>query len=101
MKVITPGHKYDLDNFENDDSQRIQFIQKSAFNTQGELRTVSDGTTNEEVLLMLIDRMEFLNRLIPCRETSIAITKVQEALLWLNHRTVDRRERGVEGTHLE
>lgn len=34
-----------------------------------------------------------------CRENAIAITKLEEALLWLNKRTRDREIREVEGTH--
>lgn len=34
-----------------------------------------------------------------CRENAIAITKLDEALLWLNKRTADREARQVEGTH--
>lgn len=34
-----------------------------------------------------------------CRENALAITHLEEALHWLNHRTADREERGVEGTH--
>lgn len=34
-----------------------------------------------------------------CRENAIAITKLEEALLWLNKRTTDREAREVEGTH--
>jgi len=34
-----------------------------------------------------------------CRENAIAITKLEEALLWLNKRTMDRERRKVEGTH--
>ena len=33
-----------------------------------------------------------------CRENAIAITKLEEALLWLRKRTEARVERGVEGT---
>lgn len=33
----------------------------------------------------------------PCRENSIAITKLEEALIWLDKRKKDRIERGVEG----
>ena len=32
-----------------------------------------------------------------CRENALALTKVEEALHWLNHRTADRQRRGVEG----
>lgn len=99
MKILTPGHKYALDNFEKPDSdgQIIQFIEKQPMGP--DLVTVNDGTTNEEVLAVLIDRLKFLGEKLPCRENSIAITKCEEALLWLNKRTAERKARGVEGTH--
>lgn len=34
-----------------------------------------------------------------CRENALAITKIEEALHWLDHRTRDRQARGVEGKH--
>lgn len=40
-----------------------------------------------------------LNKNFPCRENSIAITKLEEALMWLEQRTKDREKRGVEGTN--
>ncbi len=42
--------------------------------------------------------IEGFNKNYPCRENSIVITKLDEALLWLNKRTQDREKRGVEGT---
>jgi hypothetical protein len=42
-----------------------------------------------------------LNGKFPCRENSIAITKLEEALMWLNKRTADRVKRGVEGKNLK
>lgn len=33
------------------------------------------------------------------REASIAITKIEEALLWLGKRAEDRKRRGVQGTY--
>lgn len=44
--------------------------------------------------------LEGLNRQYPCRENSLAITKLEEALHWLEHRTKDREARGVEGKSL-
>lgn len=38
-----------------------------------------------------------LNESCPCRENSLAITKLEEALLWLMARRSDRVMRGVEG----
>lgn len=100
MKVIIPGHLYELENFENkmEPGQPIQFIQKEADEDgDGTLFTVSDGTTNEEVLRMLIDRMNYLDRKFPCRENIEAINKLDEALMWLEKRTRDRVARDVEG----
>jgi len=42
--------------------------------------------------------IEGLNKQFPCRENSLAITKLEEALMWLDRRKKDRVKRGVEGT---
>lgn len=58
-----------------------------------------NGTTNEQVILALVERLEALNKPpYNCRENSLAITHLQEALHWLQHRTAARVSRGVEGT---
>lgn len=41
--------------------------------------------------------IEGLNAKFPCRENAMAITKLDEALLWLEKRKNDRVARGVEG----
>jgi len=98
MKVTTIGHKYELDSFEGSPPQPLQFIEKRESPVAGEgLETVNDGTTNEEVLEVLIDRVKYLNGKFPCRENAIVITKLEESLMWLNKRTADRKTRGVEG----
>lgn len=58
-----------------------------------------NGTTNEEVMRVVIERIEALNTPpFSCRENSIALTHLQTALLWLEERTRQRQNRGVEGT---
>jgi len=42
--------------------------------------------------------LEGLNAKFPCQENAYAITKLDEALHWLNARKVNREKRGVEGT---
>lgn len=42
--------------------------------------------------------LEGLNKQFPCRENSSAITKLDEALMWLDKRKKDREKRDVEGT---
>jgi hypothetical protein len=101
MRVITPGHRYELDDFESKDScQVLQFIEKYPSTLDPTvLITAHDGTTNEEVLAVLINRLEFLNAKFPCRDNSIAITHLEDALMRLNKRTADRKARLVEGTN--
>ena len=60
-----------------------------------------NGCQNEDLLAIVIDRLEyFQNGLYACRENALALTKLQEALHWLEARTKDREERGVEGTNV-
>lgn len=98
MKALIPGHRYQLDSFEGESPQVLQFIQKEQVGA--ELQTVVDGTSNEEVIKMLIDRLQYLQEKLPSPENNQAINKLYEALFYLEHRTKDRKERGVEGTPL-
>ena len=102
MKNLIEGHLYELENFENKDDapQTLQFIQKEPTDSKGTLRTISDGTTNEEVLEMMIDRMKYLQAKFPCKENACCITHLEEGLMWLEKRTKDRIKRNVEGKHL-
>ena len=102
MKILRPGHLYELANFEHPENPGhvIQFIEKEPKEEGStELKTINDGTTNEEVLKVLIDRCQSLYNKFPSRETALAITRLEEALMWLEKRTRDRIARGVEGKH--
>lgn len=60
----------------------------------------TNGVTQEVLLAIVIDRLEsFQAGPYACRENALALTKCQEALHWLHHRTLKRVARGVEGTH--
>lgn len=60
-----------------------------------------NGVGNEDLINMVIDRLEhFQKSEFKCRENAMAITKLEEALLWLRKRTQQREKRGVEGTHI-
>lgn len=103
MKNLVEGHLYELENFENKKAkgQHLQFIQKEPVaDGNGTLITVADGTTNEDVLEMLIDRMKYLQAKFPCKENACCITHLEEGLMWLEKRTRDRVKRNVEGKHI-
>ena len=61
-----------------------------------------NGVCNEDLIAMVICRLEHFNQSeFKCRENAVAITKLEEALLWLRKRTMGREKRGVEGTHVK
>lgn len=73
--------------------------------------SLPNGFTNESLVAVVIDRMRGfqLSRdpdgkfsspagKYACRENALALTHLEEALMWLQKRTRDRLARGVEGT---
>ena len=103
MKCLDDCHTYQMSTFmrkgiETPGTPTIHFYEMREHGTK------VDGVTNEEVLSVLIHRLQYLNETwqggkFRCRENSLAITKLEEALMWLNKRTLNRLIRGVEGTH--
>lgn len=58
-----------------------------------------NGLSNEALLAVVIDRMRgFQSGQFACRDNACALTKLEEALMWLQKRTRERMARGVEGT---
>ena len=59
-----------------------------------------NGITQEVLLAICIDRLKsFQNGPYSCRENALALTKLEEAVMWLNSRTQRRVVDGTEGTH--
>jgi hypothetical protein len=103
ITVVTPGHCYELPNYQHPEEpgQLLQFVQKEPSLTDPtELILVEDGTTTEDVLTVLIDRLAYLQDQFPCRENEFALSSLQTAKDWLEARTRDRVARGVEGHQL-
>lgn len=58
-----------------------------------------NGITQESLLAVVIDRLRsFQSGPYSCRENALALTYCEQALMWLQKRTLDRIKRGVEGT---
>ena len=58
-----------------------------------------NGVTNEALLAVVADRLRgFQKGPHSCKANACAITHIEEALHWLQQRTLDRVRRGVEGT---
>lgn len=77
-----------------------QIVEECHLNFQnGGLRDVGpNGITDQALLAVILDRVRSFNDgQFRCRENSIIITKLEEALLWMEKRGNDRARRGVEG----
>lgn len=67
---------------------------------RGDDRKEPNGAFVETLIQAAIGRLEFYqDSKFSCRENALAIIKLQESLHWLQHRTADRENRAVEGTH--
>lgn len=102
FRTVTPGHKYELLNFEEPfqtQPQVLKFIKKVPIEGTDELKTVVNGTTNEAVIGMLIDRLKHLSVKLPDPHTKKAIIHLDKSLEELNTRTAKRKDANVEGTH--
>jgi hypothetical protein len=76
-------------------------VTPESVNFQGQRGPVKEFGVNgcqiDDVLTFALGTLQAMNKKFPCRENSIAITKLQECLHWLNERTRNRIERKVEG----
>lgn len=60
-----------------------------------------NGCQIEDVIDVLVERLQgFQDGEFRCRENALAITKLEEARLWLNERTRKRLKQGVEGKNV-
>lgn len=89
---------------EGGERQTLQFIEKGVQSDGQEggeekLVTLVDGVTNETVIEVLIDRLNYLNAKMYSGLNDQAIAHLQSALGVLQERTRQRIEAGTEGTN--
>lgn len=78
--------------------QEITFVRGDKTDN-GEVIPRVNGILIEQLLGVMIKDLKYKNSLIPSRESSLAITKLEEALFWLEERQRDRESRNVVGTY--
>lgn len=104
MKYNAPHHFSVYGNLtpERTNGQQMGHLQDIHFQ-EGPIKECGvNGVCNEDLIAMVICRLEhFQKSPYSCRENALAITKLEEALLWLRKRTMGREKRGVEGTHIK
>ena len=59
-----------------------------------------NGAFVEDVLFAALQRLYYYQgSKYSCRENAVAITHIEEAMMWLNARMAERERRQVQGTH--
>lgn len=93
-KEFNTNHFYEVRSADGNELLGVVKFQKGPIKENG-----VNGIANEDLLNIVIDRLSsFQDSPYKCRENAIAITKIEEAVLWLRKRTMDRERRNVEGT---
>ena len=95
----------DIDEWGNPTGGKVEGTGLNIYWQNGPLGRVPDredpnGAFVETVISAALQRIQhYQASKFKCRENALAITKLEEALMWLEKRTADREERGVEGIH--
>ena len=91
-------NKYVLLNFKRDadDTLRFQEVVFYKLNSDG---SFENGTTLEEMLRVVSERLSDLDSQFHCEENESALNHLKEARILLDTRTQDRIARGGEGKH--
>ncbi len=86
MEAIEPGVKYELKNFNSEDSQVLQFVSKDK-------NGFKEGTTNEEVVNMMIDRFYSLQKKAFSVENQVIIESFKSIRRQLAKRLTNKVEK--------
>lgn len=99
-------HRYEISGFETDSNPSaapdLFSCERSYVLFQnGPIAEVGvNGVTHEALLAIVADRLRsFQTGPFACKANACALTHIEEAIHWLQQRTIERMRRGVEGTH--
>lgn len=92
MEIIDAGHEYDLDSYDGGQPVRLTFVKREG---EGYPFNVGHhpGTNCQETIRALIDRVQYLQRQIPCKENPIVIDHLRAALWQFEQRAAERHGR--------
>ena len=99
MKIIDPGHVYELKQLGDNNTQLLKFIKRSGGAVQYDQEW--PGLQTQEVLRALIDRTKYLDTVLECKETKEAVKHLQMALYWYEVRALRRKRSQTNRTTLD
>lgn len=104
------NHRYEITGFDTDsnpsntdkDGYRTSFSRQVILFQNGPIGEGGNGInglTHEALLSIVADRLRsFQSGPYACKANDCALTRIEEAMHWLQQRTLERMRRGVEGT---
>lgn len=94
------NHVYEISWGDRNDSTGHSVLREFISFQNGPIKEAGvNGISQEALLAVVIDRLRcFQKGEYACRDNAVALTKCEEALMWLQRRTRERMARGVEGT---
>lgn len=103
VRCTIPGHHYRLTHLVADGKGNLTPTETATyldfFLKDSETGEATDGVMNEQVLVILFDRMQYLDSMYPCKENKEVIEHLHQCLTILEARRKDRVDRGVLGQH--
>ena len=97
MKVIDSGHVYKLDSLDGTLSQHLIFVKREGPGFPGNVGH-HPGTTLQEVMRAMVDRVEYLQNQIACDENVAILTYLRWSIWLLENRAARRHGRDL--THV-
>jgi len=96
MKVLDPGHRYELASLDGEHRQVLQFVKRCDPKNPGRYpgnQNAYPGTTMQNVIRALLERMRYVQRQQWCVENVVGIVALRVALWLLEFRAARRHGR--------
>lgn len=94
MKILDPGHLYDLDLLDATDAAgraELRFVKRIGDKYPGNQEPAYEGVTTQEVLRALIDRSQYVDAQRPNVANKLVLSNLRSALRWLEVRAAEER----------
>lgn len=93
MKVIDPGHFYELDSFDGGKQLVLRFMKRIGDGYPHNVGPPYPGTNCQEVIRALIDRVKYLHMQIPHPQNGVILDGLRAALTAFEVRAAERHGR--------
>lgn len=106
MRVIDPGHHYELGVFDDTGEGNfsfLRFVKRFGSGYPNNKLPTYPGTNCQEVIRVLIDRVKYLNNQIPHEQNLAILTSLRSALTAFETRAAERhgRQLALTNPHIE